>query len=349
MPSNKISWTTLKALKIAKGLPFQYTIDDQLNYIVYVVDSSFVLYALIHNTTPRNSDQVDFEDNYLSGANGKILNYDVGATGSAVPSYADLIGGKDPSGFLQPLAVDNSGRLITTAVTAFNSNFAFGDVVTSAIAKTVIRRTAYTEQTTNARRSLVSANVNDSAAGTGARTVLIKYLDQTGAGPFTETVTMNGTTPVNTVNTNICFIEDISVVTAGSGGANAGIISLKAAAAGGGATIGTMAAGDNQTFWSHHYIAVGKECNITGISCGSTSTVVGGGGLFIVTSKPVNSANAVESQVSDFVRLYGQSSTFSRVYQSPIKVVGPARLTMYVTPETATTTTYRSAIDFFEP
>lgn len=265
-----------------------------------------------------------------------------------IPGTGTLIAASDGTN-LVPLKVDSEGRLVTSALTGFGANFTFGDVTTSATTQVVIQRTAYTEQTTNAQRSILSGNANDTAAGTGARTVTITYYDQTGVGPLTEIVTLNGITAVNTTNTNICFIEKIQVTTVGSTGSNVGTLTLKAATAGGGATIGTISPTDNQTFWCHHYVATGKTCNITGISASHNGTTVGSGGVFILKQKLINVANTVELQVSDFVRLYGQSSTFSRVYQSPIKVTGPARLFIYLIPETASSVIYRSAIDFFEP
>jgi len=243
-------------------------------------------------------------------------------------------------------ATDQTPILVTASS---NSDFTFGDVTLSAIAIAVVRRTAYIEQTSNAQRSIVSANAADSAAGTGARTIRITYYTATFTGPFTETITLNGTTPVNTVATNICYIESMEVLTVGSGLTNAGIISLKAATAGGGVTIGTIAAANLQTFWAHHYVATGKISNITGISVSHSGTTVGSGGVFILRAQTLGLANAADIQVSDFVRLYGQASTFARVYTSAIKVPGPARLSVYVTPETASSTVYRAAIDFFEP
>lgn len=259
------------------------------------------------------------------------------------------ITGKASDGNYYNVKVDTEGRLVTSAVTGFGADFAFGDVTTAATAQSVVRRTSYTEQTTNGQRSVASSSANDTAAGTGARTIVITYYDQTGAGPFTETITMNGTSRVNTVATNICFIEQMEVVTAGSGGANAGIVTLYTIPTAGGSAIGTMATGDNQTFWAHHYVGIGKECNITGVSCGHNGTTVGSGALFFVKARTIGVANVIERQVTDFIRLYGQSSTFARTYTSPVKVIGPARLILYVTPETSTSTVYRGAFDFFEP
>jgi hypothetical protein len=270
-------------------------------------------------------------------------------TPSGRDTSAALVGKSSTTGQLRYLKVDETGGLVTTALTGFGADFAFGDVTLAVIAQAVVRRTAYTEQTTNAQRSIASASANDSSAGTGARTVKITYLDSTGAGPFTETVTLNGTTYVNTVATNICYIEQMDVLTVGSTGSNVGILTLKAATAGGGATIGTINATDRQTFWAHHYVPTGKESNITGVSVSHNGTTVGSGGVFVVKSQMLNSSIAAETQLTDFIRLYGQSSTFARSYTSPVKISGPARLLLYVTPESSTSVVFRGAIDYFEP
>jgi hypothetical protein len=70
--------------------------------------------------------------------------------------------------------------------------------------------------------TISSTSANDAAAGTGARTVQILGVNGTG-GLVSEIVTLNGQTPVNTVNTYDA-IERMIVLTVGSGGANAGII-----------------------------------------------------------------------------------------------------------------------------
>lgn len=67
-----------------------------------------------------------------------------------------------------------------------------------------------------------SSDTNDTSAGTGARTVYILGINGTG-GYVEETVTLNGQTAVNTVNTYDA-IERMTVLTVGSGGVNAGVI-----------------------------------------------------------------------------------------------------------------------------
>lgn len=237
--------------------------------------------------------------------------------------------------------------LVISPSNAYGS-FVFGDVTTVALTLAPIRRTPYIEQTTNAQRSIASLSALDTSAGTGARQVKIYYCTAAMACGLTETVTLNGLLYVNTVSTTISYIEKMEVVSVGSTGSNAGIITLKAAITGGGVTIGTIAATDNQTFWAHHYIDAAKTCNITGFSNSHSGTTVGSGGVFILKSKNTTSATAVELQISDFNRLYGQDSANPRSYGSPIKVVGPSRLIIYVTPETSSSTIYRGALDFYE-
>jgi hypothetical protein len=67
-----------------------------------------------------------------------------------------------------------------------------------------------------------SSNANDTSAGTGARTIQIFGLDGS-YNEVSETITMNGQTPVTTSNSYLRVNRGL-VLTAGSGGANAGII-----------------------------------------------------------------------------------------------------------------------------
>jgi uncharacterized membrane protein len=254
---------------------------------------------------------------------------------------------------LDQLQISNSfsGEPLKVQVVAATTNvagFAPGYVSTAATTLVSVRGTTYTEQTTNFQGSVVSSSANDAAAGTGARSIKITYYDQTGTGPFSETVTLNGTTAVNLVNTNHCYIESIEVASVGTSPSNAGTITLKAGLNNTGTTVGTIAVGDNRTFWSHHYTPSGKITYITGVSCGHNGTTVGSGALFVIRTIPIGVSNAVEKQITDFIRLYGQSSTFSRNYGTPIQISGPARITMYTTPETSSATIYRGAFDYYD-
>ncbi|MCP3961307.1 MAG: hypothetical protein GY719_25960 [bacterium] len=73
--------------------------------------------------------------------------------------------------------------------------------------------------------TVVSESVNDAAAGTGVQTVRINYIDAAG-DQQTEDVTLNGTTGVNTVATDIRFVNDFFALTVGSGGVAADHIKI---------------------------------------------------------------------------------------------------------------------------
>lgn len=68
-----------------------------------------------------------------------------------------------------------------------------------------------------------SSDTNDTAAGTGARTLTLTGVN-TSYAEFTETVTLNGQTSVNLTTSAVLAINSVVVATAGSGGLNAGVI-----------------------------------------------------------------------------------------------------------------------------
>lgn len=106
----------------------------------------------------------------------------------------------------------------------------------------------------------VSTSASDTAAGTGARTVRITYLD---ANYYTqhETITLNGTTPVNTVATNILRVQDFHVATVGSSDTgSAGDISLTNMA--GSVTYSKMSTSVNRARQALYTVPVGKRAFI---------------------------------------------------------------------------------------
>ena len=77
---------------------------------------------------------------------------------------------------------------------------------------------------------LVSDDANDTSAGTGLRTALVVSLDASYVEQL-QVVTLNGTTPVALTGTHIRTIRTTGI-SAGSGEANAGTITLRVASAG---------------------------------------------------------------------------------------------------------------------
>jgi len=98
---------------------------------------------------------------------------------------------------------------------------------TTATGEDIWRGTATTiptPPTAGEQMTVVSSDVADNGSSTtGVLTIRIEYLDATGAEQ-TEDITMNGTTTVNTVATDIRFVNDMYALTVGSNGVAEGNI-----------------------------------------------------------------------------------------------------------------------------
>jgi hypothetical protein len=282
----------------------------------------------------------------LTDTTGRQIMVGAAVDGTAVTGNPVLMGGQDGTN-VQTLLTDTIGRTIISPTYTASTTIGTADgfIATATNTLQAVRATTYTEQASNAQRSVSSSSASDASAGTGARTIKITYYTSTYTGPFTETITLNGTTTVNTVSTTICFIEKIEVVTVGSGGSNAGTISLFAATAGGGGTIGTIAIGDNNTFWAHHYIATGKTCRVTNTYLSNNANQ----GMQYIIKYRSSAANAAETN-ADWIRppFSSNNGAGQRFYDPPLVFAGPGRLISYVKPDNAVTATYYSAFDFYE-
>lgn len=221
---------------------------------------------------------------------------------------------------------------------------AYGYTPTSATSTKTVRGTVYTPQTNNAQRSISSSSASDTAAGTGAQKVQITYYDATGAGPTTEIITLNGTTAVDTVSTTIAFIESMIVTQVGSGGGNVGTVSLFIGLAGGGGAFASIAPGDNQTYWAHHYVAAGKTCYITELF--GSATVVAG--RIMVNHVSPLSSNTAPQLNPDVTYLHGTTESGPRFYVVPIGVAGPSIIFLNEKPNAVTASTTFAGFHWIE-
>lgn len=240
--------------------------------------------------------------------------------------------------------VDSDGNQYLPIVPYGTPGIVFGQVDTAATTMVRVYKTAYTEQTTNAQRSLVSTSGFDLPFFGGLGQARITYYKADFTGPFTEDINLNGTTPVNTVSTTICYIEKIEMIStiADTNGVtgNSGTISLFAGTAGAGAVIATIPAGDNVTKFTHHYVATGKTCNITSFVVASTGTTAARHSRFTLYRKILTGGNLLEMPISSDLIVSGVSSaTIQRTYNTPITVTGPALVFVQTTPNSATADT----------
>lgn len=252
------------------------------------------------------------------------------------------------------MSVFNSGSIVTVSAGQALAFGLLGDGVatmgraqgyvgTSATSGVAVRATAYSPQGTNAQRSVKSTSASDTSAGTGAQQVTINYLD-TSFVSHSETVTLNGTTAVNTVGTNIAFIESMVVAQVGTGGGNAGTINIFTTTAGGGSIWGSIATGDNQTFWAHHYVPSGVTCYILSVTCGAT--VVAGQCNINHFGNPL-SANIPELQIGVSI-IHVAAGSWDHNYEVPLAVTGPDFILLTERPTAATASTAVAGFEYVQ-
>lgn len=168
---------------------------------------------------------------------------------------------------------------LITGATPFSTNgdYTAGGAVTDIPVNTA---GAVNISLTGAQMSFVSTSVNDTAAGTGMRQLQMSYIEHGTLRSVTETITLNGTTPVLSVATNIRFINSLTGVSYGSGGKNAGVIT----ATNGGLTYGHIATGYRVQKSAYRMIPTGKiffpdeivaSSNSSGAAAAAVFTIVG--------------------------------------------------------------------------
>jgi len=227
--------------------------------------------------------------------------------------------------------------------------FIDGKIETASTGLFIVRGTNYTEQSTNGQRSIVSSSTDDSASGIGARSVKITYFNSTINGPYQEVIILNGTTAVNTIANDICYIEKMEILTIGSHDDSAiGDISLYTGIDGSGTIIGILEANQSKTFWCHHYVADGLTCNITGVTASTSGTNTVSGGRFHLKCKNLLTANSINNQISDMIRVGGAQPSISRNYGTPILIEGPAVIIGYVLTDSDYAYTSYLSFDFYE-
>ena len=108
---------------------------------------------------------------------------------------------------------------------------------------------------------IVSSSAQDDTGGTGVITVEIAYLDASG-DPQSETIDLDGTTPVSLVETNVRFVQGFHATAVGANGAAVGDITIYQT---GDATriYSVIAAGTNHTISTMKMVPHGKTLYLT--------------------------------------------------------------------------------------
>ena len=344
------TWTNFKAVVAAKKLLLQYDTQETVVYQIWGYDDPEVHVCIIwQGTVPdsviagsgytqaqNDTDKADFVTNYLSQTNLRIDRTDK---------------------FGDPVSVSFEQALAYGQVTGAFSDLTAGYVGTSATSAVAIRATGYVAQGANAQRSVKSTSALDAAAGTGMRTVAWTYLNVSMLAYTVETTTLNGTTAVNTVGTDWAFLEKGKGTTAGSTGGNQGTINVFTTTAGGGSIWGSIATGDNKTYWAHHYVLNGVTCYLTNLTGHAT---VAPGQITLQTTGDPTSATSVQIAVGS---TYGHGceqasglltgamiglDQLEHSFRFPVAVVGPNFIFMNERPIATTASTTYGSFEFVQ-
>jgi len=172
-----------------------------------------------------------------------------------------------------------SGGVGTSAITVWSQNAVYAYLSAASVMK------------------ISSTSANDTAAGTGARTVSIYGLDAN-YNEISEIVTMNGQTAVNTVKSYLRVFH-LAVVTAGSGEAAAGTIYAGTGVVTSGVpavvySVYTTANGSTAAIWT---VPAGYTAYITSYASGYSNASATANGTVSLTVRPFGSVFDTASQL----------------------------------------------------
>lgn len=169
----------------------------------------------------------------------------------------------------------------------------------------ILANATVTQPSANTAMQLVSTSANDASAGTGAQQVTIKYLPIAWGAGKSETITLNGVTPVALSNTDVYRISELYVNRVGSGGTTDGTITLVDVATG---LVKYAQIDPGVAFFERaiHYVPDNTLCVITGALLGCTT--VGGVDFRIFTTQEDAAGNIIPRAEFTVVEAQGSQS-----------------------------------------
>lgn len=147
----------------------------------------------------------------------------------------------------------------------------------------------YPWQSTASVYNIVSTSANDTSGGTGIRTIIINMLNSNYDIISSETVTLNGTTPVQTIGEGL-RVNGVFAVTAGSLESAAGTITITSDSESS-KTVANIAPGETRYFGSNYSVPNLKNMFIKSSTFG-VGRISGAGikeGLMFFMLRPINS------------------------------------------------------------
>lgn len=229
----------------------------------------------------------------------------------------------------------------------------FGNLTAASTSEVLVFGRTYAEPASQAQRSIKSTSASDDdGTPSGARVIRITYLTSAYVRK-TEDVATNGTAGVDTVGTDLRFIESMEVI---RGSEAVGAVQLMTTTGGGGSEIMAISAGTAQTQACHHYIPAGKRC----ILLRWGATVDDECSLKFLSQDRPDGTNLV-NRVVDLEKMFAGNPTpptrltFERSFQggldvAPEHIILPEKSYFRVTvvPNQATSTVIRAWMDYWE-
>lgn len=205
--------------------------------------------------------------------------------------------------------------------------YSFGEIDTSgAVTDHIIWPMTGTPELTvptGIQMNISSTSVNDTSAGSGVRTVKIQYLDAN-LDEQTEVISMNGTTAVNTVATDIRFVNGMHITSGGVDKEAQGDISLK----NGAVTYAQILTGKRRCTSSARRVPRNKRLMITSLYCGGSSGTADASAMVRLVTTGVNSDDFTSDSITfphAGIAIQDSSATLSLTMPFPVaegQVVG---------------------------
>lgn len=164
--------------------------------------------------------------------------------------------------------------------------------------------------------SLVSTSANDTAGGSGVRTVVVEYLNGDLDYSY-ELITLNGLTPVTMLATDVRWVYAVHMATAGNGGVAAGNITVT----NGGNTYAQMPTGHRCSHSSFYRVPRGKTLYVSSMYGGSSSGSADAATVLEFCSSQIDGLNQQETGLvytQAGLSLQDNSSTLSLNMPLPI-------------------------------
>ena len=222
-----MTWTEFKTIVNNLKLKVQLVKERSNFYKIVAYNGPRRISTTIKKTSPASADQTDFETNFLPKIDKEI---------------------SPPKDFY--IETSNAKLESKKSVNKFGSNTAVG----ASFQQVWNSGVDYSYPTSDTKINVSSTNANDTATGTGARTVKIFGLD-TNHEEQNETITLNGTTSVQTTK-NYIRIFRATVLSAGTGEENQGNIEFKSATTSD--LLAEIPQGNNQTLMAIYTVPSGK-------------------------------------------------------------------------------------------